>query len=328
MQAWRVEKHGEPRDALRLVADAPLPEPGPGMLRLRVLGAGVGLPDVFLCRGAYALTPPLPFTPGQEAVGLVTAAAPGARTRVGQRVMAVSAFFLGHGSFAQECLALDDFALAVPDAMPDAEAAGFAIPFHTAWVGLVRRAALKPDETLLVLGAAGGSGQAAVQLGRALGARVLATAGGPEKVEFCRALGADLVIDYRAQDIADAVREATGGRGAEVIYDAVGGEAFDAATRCIAHEGRLLVVGFGSGQWGRPRPEHLVTRNYSLVGVMPSGYAGAVRSEAHEFLLGHWRAGRLSPRVDSVVPFERAPEAVERVARGDVRGKLVIAGPA
>jgi NADPH2:quinone reductase len=258
---------------------------------------------------------------------VVTAAAAGARARVGQRVMAVSAFFLGHGSFAEACLALDDFALPVPDAMPDAEAAGFAIPFHTAWVGLVRRAALRPGETLLVLGAAGGSGQAAVQLGVALGARVLATAGGPEKVEFCRGLGADAVIDYRTQDIAETVREATGGRGADVVYDPVGGDAFDAATRCIAHEGRLLVVGFGSGQWGRPRPEHLVTKNYSLVGVMPSGYAGAVREAAHEFLLGHWRAGRLSPRVDAVLPFERAPEAVERVARGDVRGKLVIAAP-
>jgi NADPH2:quinone reductase len=328
MRAWRVLAHGEPRDALRLVPDAALPEPGPGQLRLRVLGAGVGLPDVFLCRGAYALTPRLPFTPGQEAVGVVTAAPAGARARAGQRVMAVSAFFLGHGSFAEECLALDDFALPVPDAMSDAEAAGFTIPFHTAWVGLVRRAALRPGETLLVLGAAGGSGQAAVQLGRALGARVLATAGGPEKAEFCRGLGADLVIDYRAQDIAEAVREATGSRGADVVYDAVGGDAFDAATRCIAHEGRLLVVGFGSGRWGRPRPEHLVTHNYSLVGVMPSGYGRAVREEAHEFLLGHWRAGRLAPRVDAVVPFERAPEAVERVARGEVRGKLVIAGTA
>ena len=325
MRAWRVVGAGEPRAVLELAQDAPAPDPVPGQLRVRVEAAGVGFPDVAMCRGAYALTPPLPFTPGQEVSGVVTAAGEGALAAVGDRVMAVASFFLRHGSFAEECLALDDFAFPVPGGMQPAEAAAFVIPFHTAYVALVARAAVEPGETLVVLGAAGGSGSAAVQLGKALGARVVATAGGPEKARFCEGLGADVVIDYRSSDIAAAVREATGDRGAEVIFDAVGGDAFDAATRCIAHEGRLLVVGFGSGSWGRPRVEHMVTNNYSLVGVMPGGYDRAFRLHAQEFLLEHWRAGRLRPVIHEVIPFERVPEAVDLVARGGVTGKVVVA---
>jgi NADPH2:quinone reductase len=324
VRAWRVERHGEPREALRCAVNRPPPEPGPGTLRLAVAAAGIGLPDVHLCRGSYALTPPLPFTPGQEAVGTVAAVGPGARARVGERVMAVSAFFLGHGSFAAQCLALDDFALPVPDGMGDAEAAGFAIAFHTAWVGLVRRAGLRAGETLLVLGGAGGSGSAALQLGAALGARVLATAGGAAKVAFCRGLGAERVIDYRSEDVAGAVREATRGRGADVVYDTAGGEAFAAATRCIAHEGRLLVVGFGSGSWGRPDAAHLVTHNYSVLGVMPGGYDRTFRAQAHSALLGHWRAGRLRVPLCDVAPFDALPAALERLAAGEVSGKLAL----
>jgi len=328
VRAWQVTKHGEPRDALRLTNDAEVPDPGPGQLRIRVLASGVGFPDVSMCRGSYPLAPPLPFTPGQEVVGVVTAAGAGARARVGDRVMAVASFFLRHGSFAEECLAIDDFAFPVPEEMEDAEAAGFVIPFHTAYVGLLRRGCLEAGETVLVLGAAGGSGSAALQLAKAVGARVIATAGGPAKAAFCADLGADVVIDYSSQDIADVVREATDGRGAEVVFDAVGGEAFDAATRCIAHEGRLLVVGFASGSWGKPRPAHLVAHNYSILGVVPSGYDRPFKEEAQAFLLEHWRAGRLRTAVQQAVPFEQIPDAVELVARRGVMGKLVVLGPA
>ena len=324
MRAWQVRKHGEPKDALQLVELAE-PVPGPRLLRVRVAASGLGLPDLLMCRGSYALTPPLPFTPGQELVGVVSAAGEGAQTRVGERVMAVSGFMLAHGGFAQQALALDDFALPVPDSMPDPEAAGFLIPYHTAYVGLVRRAQLRAGETLLVLGAAGGSGSAALQLGRALGARVLATAGGSEKMEFCRRLGAEVVIDYRTQDIAEKVREATAGRGADVIYDPVGGKAFTAATECIAHEGRLLAVGFASGDWARPSTAHLVTHNYSVMGVMPGGYEPAFRREAHAALLDHQRRGEIAVPIHRVVPFDALPEGLEDLARGRVRGKIVLA---
>jgi NADPH2:quinone reductase len=327
MRAWQVRGRGEPRDVL-VLADVPLPEPAPGQIRMRVLAAGVGLPDVYMCRGSYALTPELPFTPGQELVGIVTALGDGARCTLGERRMATSAFHFRHGSFAQECLAQDDFAMRVPGAMSDAEAAGFMIPYHTAYVGLVQRARLQPGETLLVLGAAGGSGSTAVLLGKALGARVIATAGGADKVGFCRALGADVVIDYRAQEIAEAARKATEGRGVDVVYDPVGGSAFTAATRCIAHEGRILAVGFGSGSWGQVVTPHLVARSYSVLGVMPgAAYDRAFKQRAHEALLAHWEAQRLRVPLHRVFPFAEVPAAVEEVAAGRMLGKVVVEMP-
>ncbi|MGH0028865.1 MAG: NADPH:quinone oxidoreductase family protein [Myxococcota bacterium] len=325
MRAWQVVRHGEPAEALALNEVAP-PEPGPGLLRVRVAAAALGFPDLSLCRGSYALTPALPFTPGQELCGVVTAAGPGAQAPLGSRVMAVSGFFLGHGSFAEEALALDDFCFPVPDDLADAEAAGFCIPFHTAWVALVRRAALRSGETLLVLGASGGSGSAAVQLGRALGARVVAVAGGAGKAEFCRGLGADVVVDHRSEDVAERVRAVTEGRGADVVFDAVGGDAFDAATRCIAHEGRLLLVGFASGDWGRPAPAHMVTHNYAVLGVVPSGYDRAFRREAQRELLAHRERGALRVPVDRVLSFDALPEGLTALARGRARGKWVLSG--
>lgn len=325
VDAWQVTGAGEPREVL-VRGEAALPdELPPGQLRLRVLAASVGYPDVAMCRGSYALTPSLPFTPGQELVGVVTATGPGCVNRVGARVIAVSSFTVGHGSFARECLAGDDFALEVPDDMTDAEAAAFHIPSHTGWVALARRARLRPRESLLVLGAAGGTGSVAVQIGKALGARVIATAGGPDKVEFCRSLGADEVIDYRTDEIAPAVLERTGGRGVDVAYDPVGGDAFVAATRCIAYEGRLLAIGFAGGQWGRPSLAHLVTRNYSVVGVMPGkGYDRRFKEWSQASLLALWRAGRLRIPVWKVFGFDDVPAAVDEVAAGRMMGKVVV----
>ncbi len=327
MRAWQVVREGTPSDALALAGDLAPPEPGPGLLRVRVAHAGVGLPDVFMCRGggAYALTPPLPFTPGQEVVGEVVAAGEGAVTAIGARVLGVTAFFAGAGGFAEECLLLDDFALPAPPSLPGPEAASLAIPAHTAWVGLVQRARIEPGEWLLVLGGAGGTGSLAISLGRALGARVIATARGRERIDHCRALGAERVIDRGEEDVAEVVREVTGGVGAHVVYDTVGGEAFDAATRCIAHEGRLLVVGYASGTWGQPRAAHLVQRSYSVMGVMPSGYDRAFRLDAQARLLELHASGELRVPVDRVYPFEETPAAVERVASGEALGKVVVA---
>jgi len=239
-------------------------------------------------------------------------------------VMAVSGFFLGHGGFADEALALDDFAFRAPNTLSDAEASGFLIPYHTAYIGLLRRARLERGETLLVLGGAGGTGSAAVQLGKAIGANVIATAGGDEKATFCRKLGADDVIDYHHEDIAELVRDLTDGEGADVIYDAVGGTAFKAASECIAHEGRLLLVGFASGGWGVPNAGHMANHNYSVMGVMPSGYDRNFREEAQEQLIEHHTAGRIRVPIDREVPFEKIADGLEELARGSVRGKLVL----
>ena len=323
MRAWQVVKAGEPSEALAR-NEVPAPEAGPGMLRVRVGACGIGLPDLFMCRGSYALTPELPFTPGQELVGRVVEAGAGCEARVGDRVMAVSAFFLRHGGFADEALALDDFAFRVPDAMSDAEAAGFVIPYHTAYVGLVRRARLEPGETLLVLGGSGGTGSAAIQLGKALGAHVITTARSEDKATFCRKLGADDVLDPEREDVASFVRDATAGEGADVVYDPVGGSAYEIGAKSVAHEGRLLVVGFASGRWGQPDPGHMATHNYSVLGVMPSGYDREFKLNAQERLLDHYGAGRIRVPIDHELPFEKLPQGLELLARGEVRGKLVL----
>lgn len=325
MKAWQTTKAGRPRDVLVVNEDAPSPVPREGTVRLRVACAGIGLPDAFMCQASYALTPPLPFTQGQEVAGRVIDWGPDVKGRQpGDRVMAVTSFFTGHGSFAEECLALDDFCLPVPDDMSDAEAACFLIPSHTAYIALVARAKLEAGETLLVLAGASGTGAAAIQIGRALGARVIASVGDPSKEALCRELGAELVLDHHAPDFAKQVVAATGGRGANAIFDPVGGDLFTKATQCIALEGRLLAIGFASGSWGRVDMAQVVQRNYSVVGVIPSGYDRAYKERAQERMIGWWRAGRLRIPVDEVVPFARLPEALERLLGKAVKGKLAL----
>jgi NADPH2:quinone reductase len=329
MKAWQVTKKGEPRDVLVQVDDAALPEPGPGLMRARVDACGVGLPDLLMCRAAYALTPPVPFTPGQEFSGVVTAAGEGAPAKVGDRIMAVSGFITGEGGFAEEAVALPDMCFQVPDWMSAETASGFLIPYHTGYIGLIRRGALKAGETVLVLGGAGGTGSAAIQLARSYGARVIATAGGPEKVAFCEELGADAVVDYRSESIPERVMELTDGHGADVIYDPVGGETFKQATRCVAHEGRILLVGFaGDGNWGRPSGGHMAQHNYSVVGVMPSGFDRAWKDASQTEMLALLKSGEIRVPIGRVFDFDDLPAALETLASGRVMGKLVVRGPA
>lgn len=326
MRGWQTVKPGRPRDVLEFKTDLAEPSPRADTVRVEVLAAGMGLPDVFMCQGSYAMTPQIPFTQGQEVVGRVIDWGDAVRNRrAGDRVMAVTSFFTGNGSYAEQCLALDDFCLPVPDGMTDAEGAAFLIPMHTAYIGLVTRGKLEAGETLLVLGGAGGTGSAAVQIGKLLGARVIATVAGADKVEYCKGLGADVVIDRKQQDITEAVREATDGRGADCVYDPVGGAAFTAASKCVAHEGRILLIGFASGSWGPVDPAHVVYQNYSVVGVIPSNYDRAFKEAAQERLVGWWKEGRLQVHIEEMVPFDGLPEALERLAASQVQGKLALA---
>ena len=326
MRGWQTVKTGNPKDVLEFKTDLTEPTPGDDTVLVEVLAAGMGLPDVFMCQGSYAMTPQIPFTQGQEVVGRVLGWGDAVKNRnVGDRVMAVTSFFTGHGSYAERCLALDGFCLPVPDDMTDAEGAAFLIPMHTAYIGLVTRGKLEAGETLLVLGGAGGTGTAAVQMGKALGATVIATVAGPDKVEYCKSLGADHVIDRREQDIAPAVLELTNGKGANCVYDPVGGPAFTSASKCVAHEGRILMIGFASGSWGQVDTAHVVYQNYSVVGVIPSNYDRAFKEEAQERLLGWWREGKLRAQIDDMVPFDSLPDALERLAASQVQGKLTMA---
>ena len=214
-----------------MLSEKAVPEPGLGEVRILVKATALGLPDVFMCRGTYAFNPAIPFTPGQEVVGIVTAIGEGVDLAVGSRVVAVTSFIQGNGSFAEQALAPIGATYPVPEDMPDEDAAAFLIPFQTAHIALARRGQLTQDETLLVHGAAGGVGSAAIQVGRALGAEVIATATGPERVKACLEMGATLAIDLGAEEFPEAVNRVTEGRGANVVFDPVGGDVFDSVVQ-------------------------------------------------------------------------------------------------
>jgi NADPH2:quinone reductase len=322
MQAWQVSRHGEP-EAVLVAAEIDEPAPGPGEIRVRVEAAAVGLPDALMCRGTYAFEPPLPFVPGQEVCGVVDSVGEGVELTVGERVMGVTCFYDGRGGLAESTVLAAANAFRVPEAMPRVEAAAFRIGFSTAWTALVRRGVLAEGETLLVLGGAGGSGQAAVQLGHALGARVIAVASGPDKGDACVRLGADMVVDRRAEPVVDKVIEATDGRGVDLVFDPVGGAFASSVLPALARGGRFLAVGFASGDWARLDTSTLAVRNQSLVGVLASGESRAQEESDHEALLALATAGRLRGLVTSV-PFSEVAVAVEAVAAGTAIGKLVV----
>ena len=323
MRAWQVNGAGEPIDVLHSV-EVEVPEPGPGQIRVRVTAAGIGLPDVLMCRGTYPLTPPVPFTPGQEATGVVTAVGEGVTREIGSRVMFVSAFYEGHGSFADECLTLSETAFAVPDGLTDAEAAGFWIPHLTAWVGLVDRGHLAQGEWLAVLGAAGGSGIAAVQLGRALGARVIAIVSDEERAKFCLDLGAELAINHGDGPLAPALRAATGGQGVDAIYDPGGAAMAEVAAGALARNGRHLLVGFAGGHWPALAAQDLVIGNCSVVGVFAGGQTPDELEEIHLGLSRLIASGALRNAITAMPTYDELPSALQRLADRNVVGKLVM----
>ncbi|MFD7747368.1 NADPH:quinone oxidoreductase family protein [Streptomyces sp. NPDC059698] len=315
MQAWRVHRNGEPGEVMRL-EETDRPTPGDGQVLVEVRAADVNFPDALLCRGQYQVRPPLPFTPGVEVCGV---------TEDGRRVLATPA--LPHGGFADFVVADEAALLPAPDALDDAEAAALHIGYQTGWFGLHRRARLQPGETLLVHAAAGGVGSAAVQLGRAAGAKVIGVVGGPEKAAVARGLGCDVVVDRRSEDVVAAVKEATGGRGADVVYDPVGGDAYAKSAKCVAFEGRILVVGFASGAIPTPALNHALVKNYSVVGLHWGLYnakdPAAVRA-CHEELTGLADQGVVKPLVSERVPMAGAADAVQRVADGASTGRIVV----
>jgi NADPH:quinone reductase len=270
-----------------------------------------------MAAGLYQERPPLPYTPGIELCGEVEG--------TGQRV--ISAPSGGPGAFAEYALMDAGRAFPVPQGMPDEKAAALYLTYQTGHVGLHRRAHLQPGEWLLVHAGAGGVGSAAIQLGKAAGARVIATAGGPEKVQVCRDLGADHVVDYTADDFVPVVKEVTGGHGADVVYDPVGGDVFDRSRRCIAFEGRLVVVGFTSGRIPEAPANHLLVKNYSIVGLhwgLYKQHDPAVFGLVHEELTRLYEDGRIDPLVGQVLPLEEAPKALGALASRGTVGKVVL----
>ncbi|MFD8810702.1 NADPH:quinone oxidoreductase family protein [Streptomyces sp. NPDC059627] len=315
MQAWQVHENGEPSEVMRL-QEVERPTPGDGQVLLRVRAANINFPDVLMCRGHYQVRPPLPFTPGVEICG---------ETEDGRRVIANPV--LPHGGFAEYAVADAAALLPAPDALDDAEAAALHIGYQTGWFGLHRRAALQSGETLLVHAAAGGVGSAAVQLGKAAGARVIGVVGGADKVAVAREQGCDVVIDRRAEDVVAAVKEATGGRGADVIYDPVGGEAYTQSTKVVAFEGRIVVVGFASGTIPSPALNHALVKNYAILGLHWGLYATKnpeLILHCHQQLTELAAKGAIKPLVSERVPLSGAAAAVQRVGDGVTTGRVTV----
>jgi NADPH:quinone reductase len=324
VKSWQVSRYGEPEDVLEL-AEVPRPVPGPGQLLVRVLAAAANFPDVLLCRGTYQVRPPLPFCPGVELCGEVTETGPGVTGFApGDRV--IGGAELPAGAFAEYALMDAARTLPAPETLDDAEAAPFHITYQTGWFGLHRRAGLAAGETLLVHAAAGGVGSGAIQLGKAAGARVIGVAGGPRKATLARQLGADLVVDRYEEDFVTVVKEATGGRGADVVYDPVGGEAFQKSTKCIAFEGRILVVGFASGVIPSAALNHALVKNYSILGLHWGLYErldpAAVRA-CHVELTRLAAAGLIRPLITERLSLADVPDGLRRLAAGTTAGRLV-----
>ncbi|MCG8589254.1 MAG: NADPH:quinone oxidoreductase family protein [Proteobacteria bacterium] len=323
MRAILVEKLCEPQD-LR-VQEVEAPAVRPGTLRLQVKAAGVNFFDILQCRGEYQVKPPLPFIPGAEVAGIVSEVGPGAEDfEVGDRVFASS----GLGGFAEQAVVPVATTYAMPSSMSFEEGAAFPIIYPTSYAGLVFRANLQPKETLLVHAAAGGVGVAAVQIGKALGARVIATAGGDHKLEVARRAGADLCIDYRKEDFVERVKEATDGRGADVIYDSVGGDVFDRSLKCIAWNGRLLVIGFAGGEIPSVRANRILLKNISVVGLHWGAYA---KYEPHRIaetfaaLFALYSDDSIHPEIYKTYPLEEVPTALADLASRKTTGKLIVA---
>ncbi len=326
MRSFRVHELGEPEQVMRL-EDVEMPEPAPGEVRLRVHAASLNFPDVLMCRGEYQVKPPFPFTPGAEVAGVVDALGPGVEgvdgVEIGARVLALPS----RGGFAEYTTApARGGVFTIPDGMSFRAASALHVVYQTGHLALHRRAQLQAGETLLVHAGAGGVGSAAIQLGLAAGARVVATAGGREKVQVCEKLGAHLVIDYRAQDFVDAVKEFTDGRGADVVYDPVGGDTYDRSTKCIAFEGRILIIGFTGGRFAEARTNHVLIKNYSVVGVHWGLYNvmnPQVIRETHDELVHLFVEGKIDPLVSEVIALEDVPRTLARLGSRATYGKIV-----
>ncbi len=343
MRAWRLHRYGRPSEVLQLDR-VHVPEPGPGELLVRVTAVPLNLNDLERVTGGNMMVrPELPYSPGMEVMGTVAAAGEGAPAWEGRRVVAMTAG--AHGGYAEYacCPAVSAFEMPDDIALPGAAALYF--PFHLAWLGLFDRAALQAGETVLVHAAAGGSGSAAVQLAAHAGARVLAAAGSADKLALCRELGADVGIDYSAQDVAEVALAETGGRGVDVVFDNVGPSVMEASMKAIAYGGRYVMMGFASGKEAADEPlvvpRRVMLGNFRLCGVLlayqTEEIAGLLKSSMGWNLVPAERGARITadvvdlvrsgavrPVVGRVAPFGEVPAALEDLAARRTTGRTVV----
>lgn len=322
MRAIRCKALGD-ADGLAFEEVEP-PAIGARDVRIKVRAAGVNFADTLIIAGGYQIKPPLPFSPGFEVAGEVLACGGEVRRfRPGQRVMAI----VDWGGFAEEVAAPETQVFALPDSVEDVIAAGFPVAYGTSHFGLKIKAGLTPGETLLVLGAAGGVGLTAVETAKLLGATVIAAASGEDKMRVAKDAGADAVVDARAPDLRDRIKELTAGRGVDVVYDPVGGTAFEAALRATTAGGRLLIIGFASGQVPQIPANILLVKNLSAIGLNWGAYktlAPAAMAASFGELLGWLADGRLRPHVSHTYPLADAAVALKELRARKTTGKVVL----
>jgi NADPH:quinone reductase len=316
-----------PPESLSVENVASLAPPGPKEVKIAVHAVGLNFADTLIVAGNYQVKPPFPFSPGMECAGVVTAVGDGVtEVKAGDRVMSMP----GVGGMAQEAIAPAAMTMRIPDGMSFEQAAGFPVTYGTTYYALVDRARLQPGETLLVHGAAGGVGTNAVEIGKIIGAKVIATAGSDEKLEVARRLGADHLINYSKESIKDRIKALTEGRGADVIFDPVGGDVFDESLRSIAMEGRLVVIGFASGRIPSAPANLVLLKNCAIVGVFWGGFAkkDPNRNRANFEAMFRWfEAGKLKPQVSRTFPLDQVPQAMNALLARTATGKLVISIP-
>ncbi len=300
------------------------PTPGPGDVLVRVHAAGVNFPDSLIVEGKYQFKPPFPFAPGGECAGVVESVGEKVTSvKPGDRVMAMT----GNGAFAEFAVAPERSVYAIPDVMPYDEAACFGMTYGTTFHALVQRGAIQPGESLLVTGAGGGVGTAAVELGRALGARVIAAASSDEKLEMAKQLGADDLINYSNVNLKDAIKELTKGEGVEVIYEVLGGDIFEQCMRCVSWNGRLLVIGFASGKIGTVQANLPLLKGASVVGVFWGAFtARQAEDNRRNFqdLFAFYEDEAIKPRISQRFPFESSADAIVAVRDRKAIGKIVV----
>ncbi len=325
MKAWRVSEWCEPEQmTLDEIAE---PEPGPGQVRIKNAAAALNFYDILMIQGKYQVKPPLPFTPGSEVAGVIDAVGEGVEgLSIGDRAQAITST----GGFAEYSVAPAGQTFRVPASMSFEEAAAMIVIYQTSYFALNNRTRIREGEWLLVHAAAGGVGSSAVQIGKALGARIIATAGSAEKLSFCLSQGADHALNYRDQAWVDQVKQITGGRGADVVYDPVGGDIFDLSTKCIASEGRLLVIGFAGGRIPSIAANRILLKNISVIGCYWGGYLEhhpEFMAEAQAKLFGMYEAGQIKPVVSRAFSLASAAEALRALAERNSYGKVVLSVP-
>ena len=305
------------------IVEVPDPVAGDGQVLVDVEATGISFPELLTIRGGYQVKPPLPFTPGNEIAGTVSAVGTGVTNlTVGDRVT-----WMGSGGLASKVAVPAQACFKLPDGMSMEKGCCLILNYGTTIFAIEQRGQLKPGETMLVTAAAGGVGSAAIQMGKGLGANIIGLAGGPEKVQTVYELGADAAFDYKEVDVVEAVRAATDGRGVDVVYEAVGGDIFQQVRRTVAWDGRILIIGFTSGTIPQAPTNHALLKNYSIVGVHWGAWLGRDPQNLQwcwDRIVQLWESGHVDPLISQVRPFEDAAQALADIGERKTVGKVVI----